>query len=170
MTIFPNKVNVMKRYWEAPLNLHRRDPPYRWNGAISTADILYLELPVLMTDETVVAHKPSTEYLKSIADRDGREAQYYYVCEFQMSDFDLYGKVSTDMCCNETGKDYYLDLIESKYFSQCENPLEEEEDTMFIQRYEDGTFHLNTGFELLAELQERGYNGKVWAVVADYAT
>ena len=168
MSVITSRVNIIKRYWDSPMNDKRRYEPYRWNNAVSTADMEYLELPVMLSETTVVAKKPSEEYLRVFAEQDGNEANYYYMCEFQMSDFSLYGKVSTDLCCDETGRDFYIDIEESKYYSQCENPLEDEEDLMFINRLEDGTFHLNSGFELLSELEERGYNGKVWAFVSDY--
>jgi hypothetical protein len=166
--LITSDVKIKKRYWEAPsVQEGRFYEPYMWNGCISTEDKYYKSIPVTYRSEDVISSKPSFEYLKISAKEDGYDAKHYYLCEFQMSDFALNGKVNIDMACDETGKHFYIDKSKMWYYSICKNPLSNEENTMFINRFQDGTFHLNTGFELLAELEEREYSGSVWAVVSD---
>jgi hypothetical protein len=169
MSILTSQVEIKRRYWESPASKERLYAPYEWKGCTSTADKAYRDIPVVHTDEeTLVPIKPSQEYLEKFAQDDGYEATHYYLCEFQMSDFALNGKVNIDMGCDETGKHFFIDLQQMflKY-TRIENPLENEQNTFYIDRFQDKTFHLNTSFELLAELEERGYTGPVWAVVAD---
>ena len=167
MSIITSQVNIKKRYWESPSSQDRYHEPYQWRGCISTKDHAYKNIPIKYKTNSLNPIKPSDEYLSRFSREDGLTYKYYYLCEFNMSDFNLNGKVSTDMGCDETGKHFYIDENILYYYSVTENPLENEENTMYINRMNDGTFHLNTGFELLAELEERGYNGIVWAIVSD---
>lgn len=168
MSIITSDVNIKKRYWESPSHQEKRHyEPYRWNGSVLTSDDEFKEVPIKFSAKFVKPSKPSYEFLCDFANSDGYSAKHYYLCEFQMSDFQLNGKVNIDMGCDETGKHFIIDIEELKRFSDCVNPLSNENDTFFIDRLEDGTLHLNTGFELLAELEERDYKGPVWAIVAD---
>jgi hypothetical protein len=171
MSIITSRVQIQKRYWESPLNEERKFGVYKWEGSISTADEEYLtQVPIKFKAEDVESQKPTEESLMTFAAEDGYSATSYYLCEFQMSDFGLHKKVSTDAGCDETGKEYFIDLADAKYYAYCKNPLsliEDEEPAMYIEKLIDGTLHLNCGFELLAELEEREYEGKIWAVVAD---
>lgn len=167
-TLITSDVNIKKRYWESPSSQKERYyDPYMWNGCISTEDPEYRTINVRYRAEDMVPSKPSFGYLKRFAKSDGHSAKFYYLCEFQMSDFSLNGKVNIDMACDTTGKHFYIDKSIMYYYSTCKNPLSNEENTMFINRLDDRTLHLNIGFELLAELEERGYSGSVWAVVSD---
>ena len=171
MTVITNRVQVQKKYWEAPLNERRHFSVYRWDSAISTADTEYINgVPLKYGSDTVISQKPTEKALVTFATDDGETAASYYLCEFHMSDFGLKKKVSTDLCADETGKDYFIEPSVSQYYANCENPLaleEDQEPLMYIEKLSNGTFHLNVGYELLAELEERGYDGTVWAVVAD---
>jgi hypothetical protein len=170
MSIITSNVEILRRYFSSPLNVQRFHPVYRWNNASYTEDQEYKDIPVYWFDVDDIDHqegKPSLEYIEEFAQIQDYEGKYYYACEFQMSDFSLTGKVSTDMAADEKGDNYFITLENSKFWASCKNPLEYE-DAMYIVRNEDGTMHLNTGFEVLAELQERGYNGKIWAIVEDF--
>ena len=167
MSIITSQVNIKKRYWESPSVQDRHHEPYEWNGCLSTGSQEYKNISIRFKSDKLSVKKPSDEYLYRFAREDGFSAKYYYLCEFNISDFNLNGKVNTDMGCDETGKHFFIDENIMYYHSVTENPLKNEENTMYINRMDNGTFHLNTGFELLAELEERGYTGTVWAVVAD---
>lgn len=170
MSIITSNVEILKRYFSSPLNEERYHPVYRWKTASHTNEQEYMNIPVYWFNADDIDHqigKPSLDYIEEFARGQDYDAKYYYACEFQMSDFSLKGKVSTDMAADEKGDNFFIDLEESEFWARTKNPLEYE-DAMYIVRNEDGTMHLNTGFELLSELQERGYNGKLWAIVEDY--
>lgn len=173
MSIITNRVQIQKRCWEAPMNEKRHYPVYKWDTAVSTSDSEYMtQVPIIYNADSVENQKPTEEALMTFAAADRYTANAYYLCKFNMSDFNLHGKVSTDMSCDESGRDYFIDIADAIYYANCENPLylnEDDEPLMYVDRIEDGTFHLNVGFEILAELEERGYQGDVWTVVADRA-
>lgn len=173
MSIITSQVNIKKRYWESPSIQERYHEPYKWSGSVSTDDEEYQTLTLGYSYyggdhiSAPVAIKPTYDYLCNFAREDGYSSKHYYLCEFQMSDFSFNGKVNIDMGCDETGRHFYVDMNDCKYYSTCENPFEDEANTFYVNRLDDGTFHLNSGYELLMELIERGYNGSVWAIVSD---
>lgn len=167
--VLTNRVQVLQRYHQCESNDVRTHEPYRWNTAVATNEEEYLNCEVFYQNgDEIFSEKPSSEYASNFAAEDGYDANYYYLCEFQMRDFGLREKVSTDFCSDEVGH-FYVELDKAKYWAGIENPLlAEHNEPFFINKESNGTFHLNTGYELLNELRYRGYNGSVWAIVSDY--
>jgi hypothetical protein len=111
--------------------------------------------------------KPTNEVLEDWFHADGPSGNKYYLAPFKMADFALTGtKVSTDFCSDPEGN-YYLDPEKVASYALVEDLFEDVE-PLFVERVADGTYHLNDGYALLAELDRRGYTDTVWAVVSDY--
>lgn len=173
MSLITSSTEIKKRQYEAPVNIERYHDVYRWKTAIATNESEYKNISCFFPKGTqkgtnsLIVTKPSFDFLEQFFYDDGPSGNYYYLACFNMEDFGLLGtKVSTDMCSDQYGN-FFVDKGAALDCALYDNPLERCE-PLFIERVSNGTFHLNDGYALLAELQKRGYDGDVWGVVSDY--